>query len=332
MAEYHVNSFRILGDIAHALSKIILIGTIHWNRSAEGVSLITQLLYLLVFCTRYLDIFWTPVNDGMLIYLFVFKVAYIVSSAYIVFLMWSIFPRTREREKAWRFGAYGLGAALIGCVPVLIIFENIGALSPLEVLWVFSIILESLCILPQLLLLRETTVPTVIDSLYLLTLGSYRAFYILNWIYRGATEHVFDPVAAIFGVIQTAFYVDFAWVYYSRQRVKLRGGGVVDSDDFSRGWLVGGILGRKHLDDNDADDGEADHARPAQKNTRWGGRGISISADDTVRDIERGSDDGARMPLTDPSAFEDDSDDEAPPPNAKHRPERLEDGDEWRDD
>jgi hypothetical protein len=32
------------------------------------------------------------------------------------------------------------------------------------------------CVLPQLLLLRQTTVPTVIDSYYLLALGSYRAF------------------------------------------------------------------------------------------------------------------------------------------------------------
>jgi hypothetical protein len=40
------------------------------------------------------------------------------------------------------------------------------------------------CVLPQLLLLRQTTVPTVIDSYYLLALGSYRGFYILNWIHR----------------------------------------------------------------------------------------------------------------------------------------------------
>ena len=39
-------------------------------------------------------------------------------------------------------------------------------------LWVFSEMLESVCILPQLILLRQTTVPTVIDSFYLLALGS----------------------------------------------------------------------------------------------------------------------------------------------------------------
>lgn len=161
--------------------------------------------------------------------------------------------------------------------------------------WSFSIVLESVCILPQLLLLRQTTVPTVIDSYYLVTLGSYRAFYILNWLVRGlGSEHYFDPVAVIFGIIQTAFYLDFAWVYYSRQRVKLRQGGVVDSEDFHNSWLVNKVLSfrsRKSTDeeqvlhDGDAEDQAGADGRPS--NNRWGQRGISISADDTLNNNAR---------------------------------------------
>ncbi|KAI0575907.1 ERD2 ER lumen protein retaining receptor [Pyrenophora tritici-repentis] len=51
------NLFHILGDVSHTSSKLILIWAIHANSSAEGVSLITQVLYALVFGTRYLDIF-----------------------------------------------------------------------------------------------------------------------------------------------------------------------------------------------------------------------------------------------------------------------------------
>ena len=156
----------------------------------------------------------------------------------------------------------------------------------MKILWTFSIILESVCVLPQLLLLRQTTVPTVIDSFYLVTLGSYRAFYIVNWILRAAKEHYFDPIAVIFGIVQTAFYVDFAWVYWTRQRVKLRNGGVVDSDDLSRGWLVSRILGRSG-DDFDEEGGETQgRARGGAPQGRgeWGIRGISISADDQVLD------------------------------------------------
>ena len=159
-------------------------------------------------------------------------------------------------------------------------------------LWTFSIILESICILPQLLLLRQTAVPTVLDSYYLIALGSYRAFYILNWILRlASSEHYFEPISVIFGVIQTALYVDFAWVYYSRQRVKLRGGGVVDSDDLSKSYLVRRFIGRgtraDREDDGIVEDGAAlaGHEDGTMNRERWGPRGLSVSADDTLHEV-----------------------------------------------
>lgn len=154
----------------------------------------------------------------------------------------------------------------------------------MKVLWTFSIILESVCVLPQLLLLRQTTVPTVIDSFYLVTLGSYRALYILNWILRAVQEHHFDPVAVIFGVIQTALYVDFAWVYWTRQRVKLRNGGVVDSEDLSRGWLVSRLLGkdRDSFDEAEWTSQGRSQGEPPKRRGKWGARGVSVSADDGI--------------------------------------------------
>jgi hypothetical protein len=151
-------------------------------------------------------------------------------------------------------------------------------------------------VLPQLLLLRQTTVPTVIDSFYLLTLGLYRGLYILNWIWReiDTNDRMPDGVSIIFGIIQTAFYIDFAWVYYSRQRVKLRRGGLVDQDDLRNGWLLGRLFGNKRVVD-DVDDEEAGPAldsegRPVPGRTgssKWGSRGISVSADDGVLQGER---------------------------------------------
>ena len=123
------------------------------------------------------------------------------------------------------------------------------------------------------MLLRQTTVPTVIDSFYLLTLGSYRAFYIGNWIQRGITEeNEPNPVSVIFGVIQTLFYIDFAWVYWTRQRVKLRNGAVVDSDDLKHGWLVNKLVRvvRTSVDIESPSGNERGN---------WGPRGISVSAD-----------------------------------------------------
>lgn len=215
----------------------------------------------------------------------------------------------------------------------------------------FSLILESVCVLPQLLLLRQTSVPTVIDSFYLLALGSYRAFYILNWIEREFDDYWKpDAVSVTFGIVQTALYLDFAWVYWTRQRVKLRYGGIVDSDDISRGWILNKILGRPSMNvDNDEeaipalDDGDATE-RPAPKR-KWGSRGISVSADDTVlaneRRRQREEDTAIDAPdakMKDPDELarvleEDDEDNDGLPPSAGVSDARSGDigsGEEWR--
>ncbi|KAL2076220.1 hypothetical protein VTL71DRAFT_1163 [Oculimacula yallundae] len=287
-----MNIFRILGDVSHTLSKCILILAIHRNQSTEGVSLITQALYCCVFVSRYLDIFQFNTAWNTIL-----KIFYILSSLYILFLMLRVYARTREREKAWKLGAACLAGSAIGAPLMMMIFKKTTYWGLMEFMWTFSIILESTCVLPQLLLLRQTTVPTVIDSYYLLTLGSYRAFYILNWIWRelDITDRKPDPVSIIFGVVQTAFYVDFAWVYYSRQRVKLRGGGLVDADDLRNGWLLRTVFGHKplvgHVDDEESAPalGRDDELAPASNRTasKWGSRGISVSADDGVLAGER---------------------------------------------
>jgi ER lumen protein retaining receptor len=273
-----------------------------------------------VFCTRYLDLFWVPPTRSW--WNFILKNFYLWSSIYIILLMTRVYARTREREKAWKLGGYALGASIIGAPLVSLIFNGVKGSPMYEMLWTFSIILESVCVLPQLLLLRQTTVPTVIDSFYLVTLGSYRAFYILNWIYRMFTKNKPDPISIIFGIVQTAFYADFAWVYWTRQRVKLRAGGVVDSDDLRKGWLVNRVIGTgrpSQEEDTEArPNGHAEEEQSAKPHNRWGARGVSISADDTLHDHQKGNSKPAINSestgmLDDNDAFlSDDEDDDAP--------------------
>ena len=118
---FNMNIFRILGDLSHTTSKCILIYSIHHNKSAEGVSLLTQLLYILVFGTRYLDLFWVPPQWSW--WNFILKIFYIGSSAYIVWLMMRAFARTREKEYAWRLAMYSLGGSLVASPAVLGIFH-----------------------------------------------------------------------------------------------------------------------------------------------------------------------------------------------------------------
>jgi len=297
------NLFRILADLLHISSKCILIWAIHRNRSSEGVSFLTQLLYAIVFVTRYLDLI--EASQWSSWYLVFFKIFYILSSFYILFLMTTVFPRTREKEKAWKFALFSVAGSAAAAPLVILLYKSYPYHWILEVFWAFSIILESVCVLPQLLLLRQTTVPTVIDSYYLVTLGSYRALYILNWMVRGfGPEHFWDPIADVFGVIQTILYIDFAWVYYSRQRVKLRNGCLIDSEDIQKGWLIGSLLNSRvtgSVDEEQPLDGDArglvNGRRSRTTANRWGARGISVSADDLVEeDLSNGQ---ARAQLPD---------------------------------
>ncbi|KAI8626670.1 ER lumen protein retaining receptor-domain-containing protein [Xylariaceae sp. FL1651] len=267
-----------------------------------------------------------------------------------------VYPRTREREIAWKLGAGILAGSLLLSPFVMLIFESKEQWSYIWI-WDFSQILESICILPQLLLLRQTSVPTVIDSFYLLTLGSYRALYCLNWIWRGLDPNDSKPkiVSVIFGVIQTALYFDFFWVYYTRQRVKLRYGGIVDADDIRRGWLLNRVFGNKHFERDQEDEestpalgGEENGNASSQRRSKWGARGISISADDTTFEQEPQHDQNDEFSGTvDPDAkmkdpdelaraLDDDEEDGAPSgsshaDSSKNIPAGVNNENEWRD-
>nr|POE46233.1 er lumen protein-retaining receptor [Quercus suber] len=160
-------------------------------------------------------------------------------------------------------------------------------------------------------------------------LGSYRFFYEINWIVRAATEEGFyQPVSVIFGIVQTLLYVDFAWVYWTRQRVKLRGGGLVDGDDLSKSFLVRRFIARRTANDDAGDDEEnagledqengVIHAPVPRSGRSWGVRGISVSADDTLP--ADGQDGRGGHDMVHPAQFDDgdfDDDADAPPPPAK---------------
>ncbi|KAI0178861.1 ER lumen protein retaining receptor-domain-containing protein [Hypoxylon sp. FL1284] len=323
--------------------------------------MITQVFYAVVFCTRYTDFFIETSKWN-----YFFKLFYILSSFYIIAVMRWLFPRTREREISWKLGAAVLMGSLFISPFTMLLFEGKKRWGFFTWMYDFSLILESVCVLPQLLLLRQTTVPTVIDSFYLLTLGMYRGLYILNWIWREIDVNDRKPnaVSIIFGIIQTALYVDFFWVYYSRQRVKLRAGGIVDADDIRRGWLLNRIFGNKRFSaTHDPDDEENAPAlgRGANSNSsqarrsKWGARGISISADEGVREHDSAArrsddDDDFNDEPVDPDAKmrdpdelaraldDDDDDDGLPEPAAgasrsahNKNPSGVSNGSEWRD-
>ena len=81
--------------------------------------MITQILYAVVFCSRYTDLFSETYAWNIF-----FKIFYILSSLYIIGIMRWQFPRTREREAAWKLGAAALGGSLLVSPLAMFIFES----------------------------------------------------------------------------------------------------------------------------------------------------------------------------------------------------------------
>ncbi|KAG2303872.1 hypothetical protein Bca52824_032523 [Brassica carinata] len=102
-----------------------------------------------------------------------------------------------KRDVGWRF-------------PITLIL-----LVLIIVFWAFSIYLEAVAILPQLVLLQRSGNVDNLTGQYVLFLGAYRGLYIINWIYRYFTEDHFTRwISCVSGLVQTALYADFFYYYY----------------------------------------------------------------------------------------------------------------------
>ena len=93
-----------------------------------------------------------------------------------------------------------------------------GFFSLAQILWTFTIYLESVAILPQLFMISKTGEAETITTHYLFFLGLYRALYLANWIRRYQTENFYDQIAVVSGVVQTIFYCDFFYLYVTKGR------------------------------------------------------------------------------------------------------------------
>lgn len=183
----------------------------------------------LVFVTRYLDLLWNFHS----MYLWTMKILYISISTYIVYTMKfnSSFSKTYEQK----LDSFNL-LYLLPSTFVLACFFNeeftfveVSPTSSLaclplsdgseQILWSWSYFLESVAIIPQLIMIRlyaeqNNGFVENITSHYVFTLGGYRVMYLLNWIYRFATEvDYWHPLIWVTGIIQTGIFSDFFYYY-----------------------------------------------------------------------------------------------------------------------
>ncbi|CAI0380257.1 unnamed protein product [Linum tenue] len=181
-----------------------------------GVSLKTQELYFLVFVTRYLDLFTHFIS----LYNTIMKLIYLGSAFSIIWYIrhHKLVRRSYDKDQD-TFPGYFL--ILVSFALAVFVHEK---LTFKEVMWTFSLYLEAVAILPQLVLLQRTRNIDNLTGQYIFLLGSYRALYILNWIYRYLSEQrSIHWITWVSGVIQTLLYADFFYYYIQswRKNVKL---------------------------------------------------------------------------------------------------------------
>ena len=79
-------------------------------------------------------------------------------------------------------------AFLVAPAALLALLLSADRRSAMETAWTFSILLEAVAILPQLVLLQRTGNVDNLTGDYVFLLGTYRALYVVNWFYRWMTE------------------------------------------------------------------------------------------------------------------------------------------------
>lgn len=199
-AAYSWNIFRYIGDYLHLTGIFVLIATIIKRQSVAGISKSTQMLYFLVFITRYLDL----LDHSQTTYLIVFKMTYICTSAAILGLF-GHFASTYER----RHDTCNLAVIIIPCATAALLLTS--EYSILEILWCFSEFVEGFAMVPQYIFCyRERLQKDYGTTLYVLCLGGYRVFYALNWIYKKIEMPGYSDIQSwLGGIVEILFFFDF---------------------------------------------------------------------------------------------------------------------------
>lgn len=217
-----MNIFRLAGDMSHVFSIIVLLLRLRVVKNASGISIRTHELFLLVFVTRYLDLFTTFYS----IYNSCMKVLYIVTTALVIYTIkykepiCSTYDKAQDSFLHWKFA---VAPAFVVATITYFFQTKFAAFNVLDLLWTFSIYLESIAILPQLIVLQRYREVENLTGNYVFFMGAYRFLYILNWIYRSYHEPYYQHHFVVYfcGVLQTLLYVDFFYYYF---KSKAKGG------------------------------------------------------------------------------------------------------------
>lgn len=214
-----MNFFRLIADTLHLVAIILLIYRIHKTRNCIGISYRTQEIFMVTFVLRYLDLFIYFVS----LYNTLMKIFFLSATAYTIYLI---------RKKRPFCGTYDSSADDFNHYyfiypPVLLVTIVVHSkFYIIDFLWSYSLWLESVAFIPQIMILYKMRTVENFTSHYIGALGCYRFFYLLSWAYRFIMGHHIFWTSVIAGVVQTLVFAELVYEYIrsvreGKQRMEL---------------------------------------------------------------------------------------------------------------
>lgn len=226
-----MNIFRLCGDMSHVGAIILILYQLHVKQNGQQFSAKTQELFLIIFITRYLDLFTTFYS----LYNTIMKVLYITSSAYIVKMLHVPsgnlrYTINRGADSFKHLKYCVLPAYLFGSITFFFGHHYHSFLA--ELLWTCSIALESVAILPQAYIIYRARLDVHQSvKLYVWIIWFYRFMYIINWVYRSFHEPYYRHHFFVYfcGVLQ-AIPVPATWLMHKHYPAPAQ----IDDDEGTR--------------------------------------------------------------------------------------------------
>jgi len=208
-------------NLCHQIAIGLLVLQLYKTKNGRGISVKTQELRLLVFVTRYLDLFTIFSNN---LYNTATKICYIGITASIVIAIKytepfkSVYNFEQDSFPHWKF-------CVVPCALLALLSwdneYNFHSRMQQGFFYNFSIYLEAVAILPQLMVLRRYRLVENLTGSFVFFLGLYRFLYVLFWTLNYSRDYIlsFALPKVIAGCIQTLLYLSFFYEYARASRL-----------------------------------------------------------------------------------------------------------------
>ncbi|KAI5188088.1 ER lumen protein retaining receptor [Nematocida homosporus] len=213
---------RTTGDVLHVMSMLVLLFKIRRTRSCSGISLKSQILYICVYGWRYVDLIYVGLypkyvmRSFRMVYNTIMKCLFIGLQSHIIYNIVNKYYYSYDLE----FDVMPLWVLLVPAVVgggFLTLPGNWSRGDGLQMgvdwLWAASVILESVSIVPQLVLLQNAGEGESLTVYYVVFMGLYRLFYLVSWLVKWLNDMKISQLLLLSSVVQTLLYTNFFSIY-----------------------------------------------------------------------------------------------------------------------